>query len=522
MADSGERKVLTGFGGGHDGSAEAATITESKPKPSTGFTAARRHISDEETLTLTSVGVDIGSSTSHLVFSRLELEREGTRYIISKREILAESEILLTPYVDETTIDSDALGSFIDAQYDLAGLTRWDVDTGALILTGVAVRRRNARAIADLFAQEAGRFVAVSAGDALETTMAAHGSGAAGRSVVAGVTMNVDVGGGTSKIAICQGGKVREVTAIDVGARLLAMDDQLRVQRIEEAGRYYAKLEGIDLTLGRQMSEAELSAIADRMADQLMELIQLKQLSADKKHLLRLPELTYRGPIDVITFSGGVSEFIYGREPRNFGDLGGRLAKAIRARVDGLSLKVEAPTNGIRATVIGASQYTIQVSGSTIFISPAHAVPVRNLPAVKPDFPFAGDIDPAGIAEALRKSLVRLGLEDARVPVAVAFHWEGSASFRRLDNFCKGVTLALTDLLAKNHPLVMVSDGDIGGLLGLHLKEEMKIAAPVISIDGIILEEFDYVDIGALIPSSGAVPVVIKSLVFPAEAKSQG
>jgi ethanolamine utilization protein EutA len=115
---------------------------------------------------------------------------------------------------------------------------------------------------------------------------------------------------------------------------------------------------------------------------------------------------------------------------------------------------------------------------------------------------------------------VRLGLEDARTPVAVAFHWEGSASFRRLDNFCKGVTMALQAIIAKGHPLVLVSDGDIGGLLGLHLKEEMKIAAPVISIDGVILEEFDYVDIGALIPSSGAVPVVIKSLVFPAEAKN--
>ncbi len=520
MAESSERSVLSGFGGGHEGTADTVTTSESKPKPATGFTAARRHISDEETLTLTSVGVDIGSSTSHLVFSRLELEHQGSRYVITKREVLAESEILLTPYIDETTIDSDALGRFIDAQYDLAGLTRWDVDTGALILTGVAVRRRNARAIADLFAHEAGRFVAVSAGDALETTMAAHGSGAAGRSAAGGVTMNVDIGGGTSKVAICIGGKVREVTAIDVGARLIAMDENRRVVRIEDTGRYYAKLEGIDLALGRQMNEAELDAIAGRMADQLMELVEFKQFRAENKHLLRLPELTYSGAIDVITFSGGVSEFIYGREPRNFGDLGARLARAVRARVDALGIKVEAPANGIRATVIGASQYTIQVSGSTIFISPARAVPVRNLPAVKPDFSFDGDIDPDRIAEALRKSLVRLGLEDARTPVAVAFHWEGSASFRRLDNFCSGVMAALRTSLDKGHPLVLVSDGDIGGLLGLHLKEEMNIATPVVSIDGVILEEFDYVDIGALIVSSGAVPVVIKSLVFPAEAKN--
>lgn len=519
MADSSERGAMAGFGGGHEGPAETVTITESKPKLSTGFSAARRHISDEETLTLTSVGVDIGSSTSHLVFSRLELEHQGSRYVITKREVLAESEILLTPYVDETTIDSDALGRFIDSQYDLAGLTRWDVDTGALILTGVAVRRRNARAIADLFAQEAGRFVAVSAGDALETTMAAHGSGAVGRSASGSITMNVDIGGGTSKLAICKDGKVQEVTAIDVGARLLAMDGGNRVVRTEDAGRYYAKLEGIDLAIGCQLSEAQLDAIVGRMADQLMELMTLTSLGADKKHLMRLPELSYRGPIDVITFSGGVSEFIFGREGRSFGDLGARFAKAIRARVDGLGIKIEAPTNGIRATVIGASQYTIQVSGSTIFIAPARAVPVRNLPAVKPEFLFNDEIDAEQISQALTQALGRLGLADAPTPVAVAFHWEGSASFRRLDNFCSGVTAALKSILAKGNPLVLVSDGDVGGLLGLHLKEEMKIAVPVISIDGVILEEFDYIDIGALIPSSGAVPVVIKSLVFPAEVQ---
>jgi len=151
-----------------------------------GFSGADRHIVDEDEIKLTSVGVDIGSSTSHLVFSRLELKQEGTRYVVVNRTVLNESEILLTPYVDEFTIDVKALGNFINQQYQRAGLKREDVDTGALILTGVAVRRRNARAIGELFAQEAGRFVAVSAGDGLEATMAAYGSGAVIRSSQSG------------------------------------------------------------------------------------------------------------------------------------------------------------------------------------------------------------------------------------------------------------------------------------------------------------------------------------------------
>ncbi|HEX2230172.1 MAG TPA: ethanolamine ammonia-lyase reactivating factor EutA, partial [Candidatus Binatia bacterium] len=138
--------------------------------PKASFSNANRHMKEEEELRLTSVGVDIGSSTSHLVFSRLELTLEGSRYRVTKREILNESEILLTPYVDDTRIDVEALEAFINQQYKKAKIRREEVDTGALILTGVAVRRRNARAIAELFAEEAGKFVAVSAGDGLEAT----------------------------------------------------------------------------------------------------------------------------------------------------------------------------------------------------------------------------------------------------------------------------------------------------------------------------------------------------------------
>jgi len=193
--------------------------------PKASFSNANRHMQEEEELRLTSVGVDIGSSTSHLVFSRLQLTLEGSRYRVTKREILNESEILLTPYVDNSRIDVEALEAFINQQYKNAKIRREEVDTGALILTGVAVRRRNARAIGELFAQEAGKFVAVSAGDGLEATMAAHGSGAVAHSAkTGGVVLNIDVGGGTSKFALCNNGKVQEVSAIDIGARLLALD----------------------------------------------------------------------------------------------------------------------------------------------------------------------------------------------------------------------------------------------------------------------------------------------------------
>src|SRR5918999_38024 len=224
------------------------------------FSNIGRSLEEEDEIRLTSVGVDIGSSTSHLVFSRLVLERLDNRYVVSEREVFHESEVLLTPYADDMTIDANRLGAFIARQYELAGLDHDSIDTGALILTGVAVRRRNARAIGEVFAGQAGKFVAVSAGDALETTLAAFGSGAAARSIREGArVMNVDIGGGTSKIA-------------------------------------------------------------ERMVERLFEAMGGAPVSERTEALLRIPALQEARAPDVLTFSGGVSEYIYGRERAEYGD----------------------------------------------------------------------------------------------------------------------------------------------------------------------------------------------------------
>ena len=256
--------------------------------------------------------------------------------------------------------------------------------------------------------------------------------------------------------------------------------------------------------------------MAVRMAERLAEVIRFVPLSPVTEGLLRLPPLEFSGAIDAISFSGGVSEFIYGYDTSSYGDLGPLLAAEISARVAETGIELLAPMESIRATVIGASQYTIQVSGGTIFVSPDDTLPLRNIPVVAPDLPLGVEIlDPASIADETRAALRRLDLTEGNSAVAVCFAWEGSATFQRIDSLMQGLTAGLAAVLAQGHPLVLVSDGDIGGVLGIHCREEMGLDIPVVSIDGIELKEFDYIDIGALIPSSGAVPVVIKSLVFP-------
>jgi ethanolamine utilization protein EutA len=220
-----------------------------------------------------------------------------------------------------------------------------------------------------------------------------------------------------------------------------------------------------------------------------------------------------------VTFSGGVSEYVYGWESSNFGDLGSLLAAEIRNRVVAAGMRLEPPAQGIRATVIGASQYTTQVSGSTIFVSPLDVLPLRNLPVIAPDFALDSDeIAGTAVAAAIRKALLHLDLTESESPVAIFVPWAGSATFHRLDAFCRGVVEGLGGLLARRLPVVLAGDGDVGGLLGIHFREEMKLENPVISIDGLELKQFDFIDIGEMLESSGAVPVVIKSLIFPASA----
>src|SRR5262249_36214009 len=154
---------------------------------------------------------------------------------------------------------------------------------------------------------------------------------------------------------------------------------------------------------------------------------------------------------------------------------------------------IEASNEGIRATVVGASQYTTQVSGSTIYVSPMETLPLRNVPVIAPNLQLdAEDIDPAEISTAIKGVLRRLALGGGDTPVAVFVPWRGSATFQRLDSFCKGAVDGLSDVLGRGHPLVLAGDGDVGGLLGIHLREEMKIDNAIVSVDGLELKDFDY------------------------------
>jgi len=471
---------------------------------------------------LTTVGIDIGSSTSHLMFARVHLQRLSTalssRFVVVERKILWQSPILLTPYRSDYTIDVDELAGFVGGCYAYAGIEREAVDSGAVILTGEALKRRNARAIADLFSEEAGKFVCASAGHHMECQMAAHGSGAVALSRGHNATLlNVDIGGGTTKFALIENGRILATCAIAVGGRLIVEEDVLA--RIEQPVYKIAEAAGIELALGAPLAPSDRRRIAARMARMIMGLIDLRQGGELARSLLVTEpwpaELANRG-IDAITFSGGVSEYLYKREGRRFGDLGFDLAEELRhALAHRRDLPpVWDPGQGIRATVIGAAQFSVQISGNTILIADPGKLPLQNLPVLTCNFDLDGEIAPEAVASAVRGALARADFEEGESPLALSFPWRGDPSHARLHAAASGVCAALPRTLQENMPLVLLIDGDVGKSLGRIILHEIAPDADVIAIDAVQLKEFDYVDIGSLIELTNVVPIIIKSLLF--------
>jgi ethanolamine utilization protein EutA len=472
-------------------------------------------------VSLMTVGIDIGSSGTQVIFSRVNLRRLGedlsSRYYVVSRETLFQSPVALTPYASEERIDERALGAIIDDAYAAAKVGPADIDTGVVILTGEALRRENAQAIAALIAEKGGDFVCATAGHHMESMLAAYGSGAARVSSDEGKRiLNIDVGGGTTKLGVVDNGKVVATAAVHVGGRLQVVGADGTIVRLDPAGRHHARRAGFAWNRGDRADDAEMDSVAGAMADALVAAITARPLPHDVAHLYLTDPIADLGRIDGVMFSGGVAEYVYGRETRDFGDMGRRLGGAIRARIDAGALPwpLLPAHECIRATALGASEYSVQLSGNTSCISaPGVLLPRRNLQVLQPPYVCTDTIDPDAVAQAIRSHLVAFDVEPER-EIALAFRWQGAPAYERLAAFAAGIRNGLGERIAARQALYIMLDGDVAQTLGHILRDEMEVASELLVIDGVVLWDFDYIDLGRIRMPSNTVPVTIKSLVF--------
>lgn len=174
-----------------------------------------------------SVGIDIGTSTTQLVFTKIILENlsSGARVpqikIVGK-EIFYRSKIHFTPLLSPLEIDGEKIKEIIKSEYNAAGIKEKEVSTGAVIITGETARKSNAKEVLSALSSMAGDFVVATAGPDLESIVAGKGSGAMSISENKNIELyNMDIGGGTTNIALFKSGEIFDTTCLDIGGRLI-------------------------------------------------------------------------------------------------------------------------------------------------------------------------------------------------------------------------------------------------------------------------------------------------------------
>ena len=460
---------------------------------------------------LLSVGIDIGTSTTQCVFSRLTLSNTASsfsvpRIRITEKTILYRAPTRLTPLSSPDTIDAGTLEAMIREDYEAAGIVPEQIRLGAVIITGETARKANARAVTEALSELAGEFVVATAGPALESVLAGRGSGAAELSEKRGRrVLNLDIGGGTTNMCLFAGGNPVCDGCLDLGGRLLRFEeDGNTVLSWTDAMALIAQDAGIPLQKGMRMQETEKNALALRMACVLEEATGLRERTGLYEKLIVEHGLPEHVQADLYTFSGGVADCIYGISTENhlFCDLGEALGRAVARSAFFERERVVRPAETGHATVIGVGAYSVTVSGSTIQFHDI-PLPMKSLPAASVTFAREEDLDT--LAETVEAQYRMFDGECALAMQGIASpNWE----------LVKRTAEVLARAMKPYSPKVIILQEDMAKALGQALSRLWPEGTPFLCLDGIELNHGDTVDIGAPVSGGRALPVIVKTFAF--------
>jgi ethanolamine utilization protein EutA len=466
---------------------------------------------------LLSVGVDVGSATSHLAFSSLVLVEDAKspsrRYKIQERNIIYEGRIINTPLLHDDTIDIQKLSDFFREEYKRAGIDPEDIQSGAVIVTGETAKKQNAKQIVEALSNGAGDFVAATAGANFESLITAMGSGAVARSKYYNKTiLSCDIGGGTSNIAISKNGEVLSTSCISIGGRLLGVNSEGRIWRIDEPAMKVMKQIGLNYKIKDQIPKEDIEKIATRFAEVLIEVITGPATSFLAKQLMMTDDLIFPDKIEEYSFSGGVAELMYGGNG-DYEDMGRVLADKINSLTPKLVSPVIEPKNKIRATVIGAGAYSLSISGSSGFMDDKISFPIKNVPVLRVDVDES-QLSVAHVISQTNASFKRFDLNEGEEIVALYFKNPVKVYYPDLELFAKSIEAALTNSIDNKIPIILIFEKDIACSVGNVIRRETALKTNLLSLDELVLNEGDWIDIGEPLVNGQVFPVTVKSLVF--------
>ena len=471
-----------------------------------------------------SVGIDVGTSTTQVVFSKLQMDNAGgyfsvPRVAIVDKEVVYKSEIYMTPLKTDVLIDTEALRDIVAAEFRKAGYRPEDTDSGAVIITGESARKENSDAVLKSLSDFAGDFVVSAAGPDMESLIAGKGSGAWQYSMDHHCRVaNLDIGGGTTNVVLFEDGETLARGCLDIGGRLICMNPQGIITKVSPAAAVMAQAAGVSVSVGDRCDELKLTAVTRQMAAALNAYLGVgtKDIDAILRQIKTPGSSDFPVPekVQAVFFSGGVADLIYyeSADTWAYGDIGVLLGRAIRESRLFTDFQKMEPGETIRATVVGAGTYTTTISGSTITYSD-DIFPLKNIPVIKLDEElqeacFAGETEPV-----IRRIQWALGQNDAERFI-LAMPGKRDPGYMEMKRAAASIRQIMDRVQPPGEPILLVIESDIAKAMGQMIRQQPELKRQVVAIDSIHVEDGEYVDMGKPMMNGMVIPVVVKTLIF--------
>ncbi|MGM0235966.1 ethanolamine utilization protein EutA [Enterococcus sp. AZ117] len=469
--------------------------------------------------TLLTVGIDLGTSTTQLVLSELTVENFASaftvpRISISDKKVIYRSDIIFTPLLNQSEIDAEPIKAFVAEQYRQADIHKQDIQMGAVIITGETARKSNANNVLRALSGYAGDFVVATAGPDLESIIAGKGAGAQTYSETKRKpVVNLDIGGGTTNLAVFKDGEVIDTACFDIGGRLIKLDQQKKITYIAPKIQEIINKKGLTLHLGDQATEQNLLPIISELVAVLENSIGLGTQSPFYQLLVTNHPLRKGEELPIVTFSGGVADCLNTTSTNLFkyGDIGLLLGKYLRKSLIFSEKEVLESAETIRATVVGAGSHTAEISGSTIAYR-EQILPIKNIPILK----LAQEDETLTVTELGQRIQEKLNWHriEETPQIALAIRGMSNPTFADIQRYGQGIVEGLASLVAEQIPIIVMVDEDMAKALGHALSAHLPKDYPFICLDSVKVENGDYVDIGLPVAEGAVLPVIVKTLVF--------